>query len=252
MTWPELSKYLARPIVGDLKDSGGAWSPALYRDDVRRKSNLVAVSALVIDVDEGGDVERIAELLTRYRAVVHSTFSSTPAAPRCRIVLALAEPIDAATYSQTHTVVRRHLAQCGVCADEGAKDPSRLSYAPVIRPGRGYDFRTVEGALLDARAVLAAQPSPRADLRARAALAPTDSYVRSALQRAASAVASADPGGRHYTLCRESFALGRLGLPEGTIVDSLLAAFVASAGEGRRVEGLRTIRDAVRARRGAA
>lgn len=197
-------------------------------------------------------MERVAAVVARYRAIVHSTFSSTPDAPRCRIVLALAEPIDATTYEATHAVVRARLRGAGVSADEGAKDASRVSYAPVVRPGASYHYRSIDGAPLDARAVLAAQPPPP---RSAPRLPPpehADAYVRAALRRAADTVAGSSPGARHYALCREAYALARLGVDEAQIASALLPAFVASAGEARRHEGERSIRDAVRARRGAA
>jgi hypothetical protein len=65
-------------------------------------------------------------------------------------------------------------------------------------------------------------------------------------------VAAAPAGARHAALNREAHALARLDLAEHEIAGALLPAFVESAGEGRRREGERTIRDAVRARRGVA
>jgi hypothetical protein len=252
MTWHKLALYLSRPTVGEAKDEAGAWSPALYCDGVRRKANLVAIHALVVDVDEGGDVGRVAAAVARYRAVVHSTFSSTPAAPRCRIVLVLAEPIDAPTYEASHAIVRAHLRAVGIPADDGAKDAARLSYAPVIRHGASYHCRRIDGVPLDARAVLAAQPPP--PLRGaphRTDPQHADAYARAALRRGAGAVAGSSPGTRHYMLSKEAFTLARLGVDEEQIARALLPAFVASAGEAREHEGRRTIRDAVHARRGA-
>ena len=45
----------------------------------------------------------------------------------------------------------------------------------------------------------------------------------------------------------ESFSLARFGLSETQIADALLNAFVDAAGEARRTEGVRAIRDAVAA-----
>ena len=56
MTWSELARYLSRPTVGEAKDEAGAWSPALYRANVRRKAALVRAHAIVVDVDDAGDV----------------------------------------------------------------------------------------------------------------------------------------------------------------------------------------------------
>jgi hypothetical protein len=252
-TWREFAHWLSQPTIGEAKDVAGAWSPALYHDEVRRKAALVRAHALVVDVDDNGDVDRVADVLSRYRAIVHSTFSATPEAPRCRLVLALTEAVDAATYEAAHAVVRKHLRAGGIVADEGAKDASRVSYVPVVRAAHTYRYRLLDGAALDARSMLAAQPPPPAHVAPRP---PTpehaDAYVRAALRRAADSVAGSSPGTRHYALSREAFTLARLGVSDMEIEHALLPAFIASAGEGRGREGVRTIRDAIRARRGAA
>jgi hypothetical protein len=253
LTWDELARWLSRPTIGVAKEQAGAWSPALYEGNVRRKSALVHAAALVLDVDDRGDVDAVAEVVARYRATVHETFSSTPKAPRCRIVLELMQAVDAATYERVHKIVRAHLADAGVLADEGAKDASRLSFAPVRRAGDGYRFRTLDGRPLDAQACISAQPPepPRSAPQLPSA-ENRDSYIRGALRRAADAVSSASEGVRHYTLSREAFALARFGLSDTEIAATLLPAFVTAAGERRQWEGARTIRDAIRARRGSA
>jgi hypothetical protein len=249
MSWPMIVAWLGRPSWGDSKDCAGAWSPARYRDNIRRKSTLEHVSMLVVDVDEGGDVDRVAGHLGSYRCLVHETFSSKPDAPRCRIVIALAALVDASTYEKTHAVVRAHLRSVGIEADDGAKDASRASYVPVRRPPSGYRFRSCDGLPLDASSVLSAQPPPppRPEFRP---VAPEhrDGYARGALCKAAEEVARASAGGRHHELARQAFSLARLGLSETEITAALLPAFVVAAGDGRRREGERTIRDALRAR----
>jgi hypothetical protein len=252
ITWDALGVWLMRATTGTTKDAAGAWSPARYRDDVRRRANLEAAYALVVDVDESGDVDRVADVLGQYQAIVHSTFSSTLRAPRCRIVLLLAESIDAVTYEKTHAVVRAHLRARGIVPDEGAKDASRLSYLPVVRSGAEFRVRVVSGRPLDAARVLAAQrPSP-ARVPAQA-VAPEhgDAYLRGALRRAAETISRASPGERHAAIFREAYALARLlPLREDEIGAALMPAWVGVAGPEREREGERAIRDAVRARRG--
>lgn len=252
-TWTELVAFLSKPMIAEAKDAAGGYACGVYRENRRRKADLVSTSLLVVDVDEGGDVARIASAVAKYRAIVHETFSSTPEAPRCRLLLALDGGGGAATYDRIHAVVRRELRNLGATPDEGAKDPCRFSYAPVRRPGVGYRFRAFDGRPIDVARLLAANPPPPP--RASGPLPRAehaDRYKRAALQRAADALAGASVGDRHALLNREAHGLARLDLSEAEIANALLPAAVASMGEARRREIERTIRDAVRARRGAA
>ena len=253
MTWAELADYLSMPSIGDGKGDAGGYSPALYRDNIRRKANLVHIWALIVDIDGNGDVDRIADELAAYDAITHETFSSTNDDPRCRLLLRLAEPIDWQTYERAHGIVRARLRrEAGAITDDGAKDASRLSYAPVRRAEAGYRFRLTKGRPLDAKRVVAAQPPPPPRPRVEVQPQHADAYRRGAMRRAAEAVASASNGARHETLNREAYALARLDLSIDAIRDALLPTAVAAMGEGRRREAERTIADAVRARKGAA
>jgi hypothetical protein len=253
MSWADLADYLSRPSIGDRKGDAGGYSPALYRENIRRKANLVHIWALIVDIDGNGDVDRIADELAAYDAITHETFSSTNDDPRCRLVLRLARPIDWSTYERAHGVVRAILRRdAGAITDDGAKDASRLSYAPVRRAEAGYRFRLTSGRPLDAQRLVDAipppPPRPRIDVKPEHA----DAYRRGAMRRAAEAVASASDGARHETLNREAYALARLDLSIDAIRDALLPGAVAAMGESRRREAERTIADAVHARKGGA
>lgn len=260
LPWWNVRTWLSRPLVATHKAERGGWTPAKFKGDHKLKANLVHASALLIDVDEGGDVDRIADLLVGHLAVVHSTFSSTPEKPRCRIVLPLVEPVDAATYETAWKAAAAHLGAHGVTPDMGTKDAGRLGYMPCVRAGAGYRFRSVDGDPLDARAAVAAQPAepPRVHVPSPAsehsgrhtATEHSGRYIAAALRKAAHAVASASAGTRHDLLNREAYGLARLDLTEGEIREALLPAFVQAAGEGRIEEGERAIRDAVKARGG--
>jgi hypothetical protein len=249
LAWDTLAAQLGLPFRGTEKGGHGGWAGGRYQGAVRQKARLLSTGLLVLDIDDGGDVDRVASALARYAAVIHETFSSTAEAPRCRAVLRLAEPVDAATYDKLHAVVRAHLAAVGVTADPGAKDACRMSYWPVRRPGALYSWALCAGQPLDVRAVLAAQPPAPPPRPAPPPPSHRDSYVRGALRAAAAAVRGAGPGLRHSTLLREAFGLARLGLDEATISAALLEPAVATMGERRRREAERAIRDAVVARR---
>jgi hypothetical protein len=250
MRWGRFVSALATPRIGDDKAEAGGIAIGKYIDAIRHKRNMVITHAVSLDFDCNG-VSEISHALARYSAVVHETFSSTDAAPRCRAFVLLSGPIDAVAYERLHTIMRAKLRVAGLPVDESAKDCSRLCYLPVRRGGVSYSFRLVEGDPLDWRAVLAANPppSPRPPPRLPDP-AHADRYVAGALRRAAQAVMRAAPGERHGVLCRESFALARLAVDEPAIRAALLEPFVSVAGEHRRLEGERSIGDCVRARRG--
>jgi hypothetical protein len=249
MPWQSLAVYLSRPSVGDEKDEAGAWSPAVYTDNVRRKANLVSIGALVIDVDESGDVDDVAEAVSKYACVVHETFSSTNDAPRCRLVMQLAAPVDAGTYETLHAIVRHRLSGAGIIADQAAKDASRVSYSPVRRSGAGYRFRVTHGRALHAEHVIAAHrrrlepalPPPRATDRTG------DRYLDAALQRECAAVLNAGQGARNNTLNKAAHSLARLNISDDRIEADLLD--VAKRAGLSEHEARKTIASGLRARR---
>jgi predicted component of type VI protein secretion system len=252
MPWSSLVAYLSRPSFADGKADAGGYALGRYREDIRRKANLISTESVVFDFDESA-VPDVAAALALYAATVHETFSSADDGPRCRALVLLAEPIDAPVYERLHAVMRERFRAASLPPDEGAKDASRLSYSPVRRHGARFAFAKTSGRPLDARAVLAAQPPPASRSTTRAPEPEHgDRYLAGALRRASDAVASATPGERHYALSREAFALARLGISDQQIHAVLTAAFTHAAGEARQREGERTIADAIRARRGAA
>ncbi|HEV3193379.1 MAG TPA: hypothetical protein VGY54_22885 [Polyangiaceae bacterium] len=250
MTFDMISGYCSRPSIGNAKDVGGAISIALYRDNIRRKNNLVHVWAVAIDVDQNGDVDHVADALANYDAIIHSTFRSTDDAPRCRAFIRLEDPIDATAYDAAHEVVRAHLGARGIVVDAGAKDCSRLSYVPVVRPGAQYRFRRNRGKPLNVARMLAAQPPRTLRGSQHRLIDPntnTDAYVRAALGSAYDRVASAPPGSRNDTLNREVFSLARLEVPDA-LIDATLSEAATTSGLPPH-EAQRTIASALRARR---
>jgi hypothetical protein len=251
VTWGSRVTWID-PTGDDNADKASAGGIALgtYDGGHRTKKAWRSGRAMTLDLDEDGDVDRIADAIG-CSCFVHETYRSKPGALRCRVYIELAEAVtDVAVYDLAHAIVRRHLASAGEIVDEGAKDSSRLNYVPVREYGTGYRFRRVEGPPLDVVRMLAAQPPPPPRSAPRLVPLPEnrDRYVSAALARARTNVASATPGGRHLALCRESYSLARLALTEAEIADALLPAFVAASGESRRHEGKCAVRDAVHAR----
>jgi hypothetical protein len=268
MRWAEICGYLCRGVPGDpshypdpeiAKRQEGGWTGGLYRDGWRHHSAFVCTQLLTIDVDAHGEIERAAEALAPFRKAIHSTFKSTPDAPRCRVVLPLAVPCtDLREYKRAHAGVRERLYSWGYVRpdrragikgdiDEGASDATRLSYAPMYQPGRAFRFLATAGLALDVPRIpeppKSAPRPPTTALRERN----PDRYREAALRRAEDEVRTALEGQRHESLFKEAASLARpeLELREEDIWSALLPAFLAIAGEARRREGERTIADGI-------
>jgi len=94
----------------------------------RKRSNWQCAQHIGIDLDDGSlSWDDVAEMpLVKYHAaILHTTASHTPAAPRMRVLFLLEEPIeDAAAYSAIVASMLRAFST----ADPLCKDPSRLFF----------------------------------------------------------------------------------------------------------------------------
>lgn len=246
MEWEALRRYLSRPSEGPDKTCMGGYSPALYQDNERRKAKLAHACAIVVDVDEDGDVYKFWR---RFKdddmtAIVHETFSSTPNLPRCRIIFQISRFVTAVEYERIHAVLCRGIPG----ADRAAKDASRLSFSPVRKPGELFSFAATDGTPLDVDEMLEAHPLPPP---VAPPPPPRDAsrYQRAALDGACQDVARATPGERHGVLLAKAAHLAKMGLGEASM-GGLVEAFVRAAGESRRGEAVRAVRYAVETKGG--
>lgn len=121
-----------------------AWSPARFAAGSERKSrNVVEISAIVFDYDEGDPDEALARW-AGFVAVVHSTYSHAADAPRFRLVVPLATPVPASLWASAWELASAR----AVGSDPACKDPSRLYFRPA-RPSRdAAHFAKVQGGRL--------------------------------------------------------------------------------------------------------
>lgn len=133
----------------------------------RANANVVAVSALALDFDDDGAVDRVANLLRAagLAGVVFSTWSSKSEAPRCRAVVPYSAPVT----GETHRIVAKFVtARYG--ADGACVDPARLNYAsasPNAEAAADARAVVVEGLALDGEALAAQASAPLAGRPAR-------------------------------------------------------------------------------------
>jgi len=259
--WHSFALWLSSPSYADEKQSEGAWCPTALEAGIV-KGGRGPVSLLVADVDECavGAIEYTAEVLRNYGGLVVPTFNATVEKPKHRIVLRLSRPLAPdREFPLAWIKMAVELEDAGIRLDRGCKNVNRLYFACVTRsPSTWLGARILSGPPVDVDAMLKAA---RADApvsgqhvwRPRPATKSCgDRYVAAAVRRARDNVRDAVEGGRHETLLRESYSLARFDFSERELAELLLGPFVDVAGDARRREGERAIRDAVAARRRSA
>ena len=107
-----------------------AWSPATWESGVRRsKAGVVALSALVLDVDSGATPEEVSAEWSVWRHLVHTSWSHSASSPKFRVVVPFARPVQA---SRWPGVWRWAASRC-LAADRACSDASRMYFLPARR-----------------------------------------------------------------------------------------------------------------------
>ena len=120
-------------------------------DRPRGKGNVIDRCAVVLDCDDA-DRAGIEALCDGVRglgvlSVVHSTYSSTPAAPRVRVVIPLASPVVPGDYVSLCRALMAHLGM--VTWDESCAQAERAMYMPAKPAGGEYWAIRTDGPLMD-------------------------------------------------------------------------------------------------------
>lgn len=151
LPWAALVTTLqrVRPLAGDeeAKRRAPCWSPTNYVPwGTRAIANVVEVSCLVLDHDDGLSMDEALAPWAGVELVVHTTWRHSPQHPKFRLVLPLAAPIPGAEWAPLYRDILDHEAPR---ADRKVFDPSRLYFLPAVGFGGPHEFRHQAGNLLD-------------------------------------------------------------------------------------------------------
>jgi predicted P-loop ATPase len=190
-----------------LKLSAPAFSPAIFREDRRKKANIEHAQVLAYDIDEAVNAHELSERLRR-RGIsycVHSTTSGRGV----HVLIPLARPVDGETYLRYWDEARSLFY--GIEVDMSKRGPESLFFAPRIFEAnkQGYFFDAVTDApFLGASGFRPFKPD----------LTGVDRYVQE--------VQTCD--NKHTTVNRIGFVLGLLGLELEDVKARLLEALRAN------------------------
>ena len=155
-------KAMSRDEKAEVKDVGGFVGGRIQGGN-RKAGNITDRQLISLDADFADiGLWDTWELLVGCAALMHSTHSHTPEAPRLRFLIPLSRPVTATEYEP----IARYLAeQMDIEAfDDTTYEPSRLMYWPSCPRDGEYIFKVLEGPLCDPDAILAAFPDWR-DMR---------------------------------------------------------------------------------------
>lgn len=117
----------------------------------RGKGNIIDRCAVVLDCDDAEPeaIEALCEVIRGLGvlSVVHSTYSSTPDAPRVRVVIPLASPVVPGDYVSLCRALMAHLST--VTWDESCAQAERAMYMPAKPEGGEYWAIRTDGPLMD-------------------------------------------------------------------------------------------------------
>lgn len=160
VTWPLLAAMLTDAGHAPWKLAAPVWSPATFTG-TRAAKNVVEVSALVLDFDDGlpiadiADAERAASGLA---AAWHTSWSHTTTHARFRLVVNLSRSMTPDEHARVWSWAFQQFSSGGRTPDAACKDAGRAWLLPVRRAAGTFAAKILAGAALDVDHVLSLAP----------------------------------------------------------------------------------------------
>jgi len=135
-----------------LKDAGGYFGGYL-NNGRRNKKAVLSRQLIALDMDFAKDTAfDIYTLFFKNAALLHSTFSSTKAEPRYRLVIPLSHEVSPEEYE----AVARYIAgRLNIeMFDDTTFEINRFMFRPCIARGAEYEFHFQDGPITDPKAIL--------------------------------------------------------------------------------------------------
>lgn len=258
ISWEGFLSRINQPAIRNDKD-GKLFSGAIFNGK-RAKENVIELSLLVLDCDDGTPLEEIKAKCKSlgYSYALYTTFSHTEKKPKFRVVFPLATPIAANIYPLLWKWISKEFPNI----DRSAKDSSRIFYYPAIKSQDApfYTEAFNEGKLLDWRelkdlASLTGEPPKQQhqqpSYNQTSGNKAKSAYVQAAIDGEISKIKNTVEGERNNTLNSAAFALAQLlrtGLIDESTIKSSLEGAALSVGLSRD-EARRTIESGIAAGR---
>jgi predicted P-loop ATPase len=149
ITWEELAAWTEQPA--NQKECGN-YVLGTLRGGRRTKATIVSRSAITLDADSPSPgLPELIEM-TLGASIVHTTWRSSPDAPRYRVVLPTCRDVSPAEYQQISTLLMQRLGPDNF--DPGSSQPERYMFKPSAPTLDWYQAWVNDGEPLDVDALL--------------------------------------------------------------------------------------------------
>jgi hypothetical protein len=133
-SWDDLKEILSEHRENGDKERAPMWSPVSLADGgTRKNAAVVAVNALVVDVDGGTAYATAKKKLEGREWIAYSTFSHSAEEERFHIVVRLPEPVRGEEWAAKYDALKGEIG-CG----DNLRAPSHSYFLPQHRPGAEY------------------------------------------------------------------------------------------------------------------
>lgn len=209
-TWDEFFASWAEPprFAGDTRHGG--WSACVCEPHHRAATNVVGLSALVLDYDNGTPLDDACATWREYMGALHTSRSHTAEKPRFRIVLPFSRIVTPDEYAILWRWAQKLSTAEGHRIDPACKDVARFWFRPARTAA--YETRRLIGErAIDADLIVSAHKYEEHE-RQRAAQAqrqPSTDVEKRALRYLEKLPASISGSGGHGALWTAALALVR-------------------------------------------
>jgi hypothetical protein len=208
-TWEEWFKTFEAPtrFAGDMTQPG--WSAAIFEPRARAASNVVAMSALVLDYDAGTSIAAALDVWGDHYGAIYTTRKHKPDAPRFRVVLPFTRTVAPADYPIVWKWAQKIASGAGQKIDPSCKDVGRFWYRPGLTDH--YEAHRLNGTPIDPETIVAAHKYAENERQRgeRERTQPTGDVERRASKYLAKLPASISGSRGHQALWTASLALVR-------------------------------------------
>lgn len=158
-TWEALVGRLSIPRTVRAKHLIPGFSLATFRNNYRLKAGVERVHGIGLDFDKHLDWDLLKRRFRDVACFAHTTWQSTPEAPRARVFLRLSRAVTGPEYERVYKACAGVAERGGLVVDKQASDPSRLWYLPAIPEGGRFAMHIGEGPVVNVEGALEEVPA---------------------------------------------------------------------------------------------